>query len=493
MLSDYLETPNLRAKAFKTLWDWVAGRARNRPFREQRPLMIYAIAAMLFSTSLLVYVYAVLYKWTTSNWALAGLVAFALFVVLTARRAAAEPMAGLKAIASRAALKKWRNFGILAAVLVASFVFRWELKVSARFSVLPQNTRIVPAEIDGTIVEVPVHEGTRVQKGDLLARLSVPLETQLAIKKIYGDIDTKGRALDDLNAGKTANELLLQRRYIDRLKVERDNVRRNSEKRKQQQAVLGTLKVQLAGALSHRDRQRTLAKEGLTAPATLEAAETDVKVIEGQIHQAEQALKVITEEEDRQYDNYTKEIQQEDTRLLLMMDPPRSTEVQRLLSEINALKDQLAVLNLELEKSEIRAPIDGVVSTSFPEQKVSLRLEAGDEVLRLVEAGELIAQMSVPEKELGEVRMGLPVWMTPNTAAGQRFEGRVDSIAAVAHTQDGQQMVAVRSKLLSDNEALIPGTTGVAKIYCGKHRIIYIATRRIRIWINTDLWNLLPF
>src|SRR5215468_2055273 len=58
MLSDYLEIPNLRKKAFRSLWSWVAGTHESlRPWRDERPQLLYGTASIVFSTTLLIYVY----------------------------------------------------------------------------------------------------------------------------------------------------------------------------------------------------------------------------------------------------------------------------------------------------------------------------------------------------------------------------------------------------------------------------------------------------
>ena len=73
----------------------------------------------------------------------------------------------------------------------------------------------------------------------------------------------------------------------------------------------------------------------------------------------------------------------------------------------------------------------------------------------------------------------------------QDFEGRVDSIAAVAQTVEGEQMIAVRSRLSGKNENLKPGMKGVARIYAGKRPILRIATRRMERLVEDGVRSLL--
>jgi len=98
----------------------------------------------------------------------------------------------------------------------------------------------------------------------------------------------------------------------------------------------------------------------------------------------------------------------------------------------------------------------------------------------------------VPEKEMVDVRSGNPVSMTARSLPSLDLRGRVDFIAPVAQTVNGQQMVAVRSEIENDDTLLKPEMTGVARIYCGDRRIIDLITRRLIRWFRTDFVSLLP-
>src|SRR6266850_4223206 len=172
ILSDYLEIPNLRAKAMNSLWSWVARTHKSKqPWREERAQLVYGIASLWFSTTLLIYVYTALYAWSTSKFAFAGLVGFVMFSTYTLRRTAVESFAGLRAVASRAAFRKYRNAGIVLVALLIMFAGHWELKVPAEFRVLARNEMTVRTQTEGIIIEMLVREGSRVAKGDVLARL----------------------------------------------------------------------------------------------------------------------------------------------------------------------------------------------------------------------------------------------------------------------------------------------------------------------------------
>jgi multidrug efflux pump subunit AcrA (membrane-fusion protein) len=133
------------------------------------------------------------------------------------------------------------------------------------------------------------------------------------------------------------------------------------------------------------------------------------------------------------------------------------------------------------------------VTTEFPEHKQGQRLAAGDEFVRLVNTTGVIAQLLVPEKEYADVKEGSVVWLKLRSLPKADFQGRLDFIAPVVETVNGEQMVVVRTlPLANENDVLKPNMKGNALIYSGERRIIDIATRRIRNWIQTEFLHLLP-
>jgi putative peptide zinc metalloprotease protein len=233
MLSDYLEIPNLRAKAMNSLWAWLGRKSKSlRPWHEERAQLIYGIASICFSTTLLIYVYSALYTWATSRFAFAGLVGFVMFSTYTLKRTAGEYLTGLRALAARAAVRKYRNAGIALAVLIIAFAGHWELKITAEFKVLARNEMTVRTETEGIIVEMRVHEGSRVSKGDVLARLR-DFEKQRNFSELAGNLEAKRSELALLRAGARPEELDRKEKLVQTKQVELTNARRNEEQRNQ--------------------------------------------------------------------------------------------------------------------------------------------------------------------------------------------------------------------------------------------------------------------
>ncbi len=491
MLSDYLEIPNLRSKAVHSIWDRFTGRGRPIPSRERRPLMIYGLASIAFSTTLLMYVYSALYTWATSQYAFAGLVGFVMFSTYTLRRTAVESISGIRAAVTHASFRRYRNAAILIAAIIVAYIGHWELKIPAEFKVIPRSEMTVRPETGGIIVELMVHEGSRVAKGEVLARLR-DFEKQKKVSEVNGELEQKMSGLALLRAGARREEIDRKQKLVDTKQVELANSRRNQEQRNQLGQSLERKKSELQLDQQILARAHELFAGGLIPRAELERSQTAVTVREREIGEIEAAIRVVSETGDRESDLKYRELAEAESELRLMQAGSRPEQIREAEAEVRKLQEQARILNSELEKTDIRAPIDGVVSTPFVERKLNQSLAAGDELCKIVDTSRVTIEMLVPEKELADVRAGNHISMKLRSFPSLDVQGRVDFIAPVAQTINGQQMVVVRSEIPNEQMTLKPDMTGVAKIFAGDRRIIDLFSRRFIRWIRTEFWDLLP-
>jgi multidrug efflux pump subunit AcrA (membrane-fusion protein) len=420
-----------------------------------------------------------------------------MFSTFTLRRTAIESIAGLRAVATRAVSRKYRNLLILAAAAVIAFVVPWELKIRADFKVLARSEATVRSETKGIIVEVLVREGSRVAKGDVLARLR-DFDKQQTISELTGNLAAKQSELALLRAGARREEVDRKQRLVETKRVEVSNARRNQEQRNQLAQTLERKRSELELDQQNRTRTRELVAGGLEPRANLEKAETAVRVREKEIGEIEAAIRVVSEASDREADLKERELAEAESELRLMKAGSRPELIRQIEAEVDKLAKRVALLDQELDKTEIRAPIDGIVTTPFVERKLNQHLDPADnvggsnELLKIVDISRVTVEMLVPEREMADVQRGNPVWMKARSLPSRDLQGRVEFIATVAQSVNGQQMVVVRTELQNDELLLKPEMTGVAKIYCGERRIIDLITRRLTFWLRTEFWDLLP-
>ena len=494
MLSDYLEIPNLREKAFKAMRAWLGGDPEPLLETPDRvALLRYAALAMTFTTFLLGVVYVNIYWLATDYFQFTGLVAFVVFSGFTLRGAMAEPAAGVKALVKRASRKKYLSIAAVAILLLVIFFVAYPLRIAAEFEILPNQEVVIRAETSGTIAEIHVRENTRVEKGDLIAEL-FDFEKDRQLSLILGELDQRRAELSLLLAGARAEEIDQAERLVETKETELGNVRRNIEERNLLEEELEGSRAMLRLAELELEKAQSLFEADLGPRFDMDIAAEAVNVREREVSSIEARIDILAESNDREEDLKERELAEAESALTLLMAGFRSEEIDRIRAEVATLERQQSILEDELAKREIRAPIDGTIVTPFIERLLNERLNPGDELGRIVDLRTVKARLSVPEKEMDEVRIGSRVVLKVRAYPSEDFEGRVDFIAPVALTELTGRFVHVRVELDNDNEnrPLRPDMTGVAKIYAGNRRIIQLITRRTNRWIRTEFWDLLP-
>ncbi|HEU5304603.1 MAG TPA: HlyD family efflux transporter periplasmic adaptor subunit, partial [Gemmatimonadales bacterium] len=200
-LSDYLEIPNLRQRAFAHLAWWV----RRRVFRldvpappadprERRIFLVYGALAGAYIGLILTFFAATSLGWLTRWLGVVGLLLFVVGLGVMLRRPAREWVGtarmALRRFRATLQFRSWR--GRLAAaspvVVVLGALVPWPITVTARFSTGPQLAIPHVAPDSGIIQRVQVLEGARVTAGAQLLQIrNIELERELAASRRISD------------------------------------------------------------------------------------------------------------------------------------------------------------------------------------------------------------------------------------------------------------------------------------------------------------------
>ena len=128
----------------------------------------------------------------------------------------------------------------------------------------------------------------------------------------------------------------------------------------------------------------------------------------------------------------------------------RTTAVKTGRAQLDQAKAVVDRLSAELERTTIRAPFDGIVS-SRPAVAGSI-VQAGTELMKIIREGRLEVGVLVPEKDLPDVSVGQAV--TVVDASGRTFSGTVSSIAQTVNSTTRLATVYVA---LGEGSGLKPG------------------------------------
>lgn len=284
------------------------------------------------------------------------------------------------------------------------------------------------ADTPGRIVEMLVTEGSVVEEGELVARL-FDEEYAAALRSIEAQIE-------EANATRNVAERQVEARGRDR--------RAREAALPRESALLAEAKA--SGELASKDllRQQRLFDEGIATQERLDQAVTEDERARARIEAQNAALTLA----ERAIDQAKGEES---------VARERVAEAGSRLATLQALRDQAKAT---LDKTEVRAPFDGVVVLKDAEvgEVVSPNSQGGSSargsVATLIDFDSLEVQVDVPETTLPIVRIGAPANVYLDAFPTRPYEGTVDRIWPTADRQ--KATVEVRVVFRERDENLRP-------------------------------------
>ena len=202
----------------------------------------------------------------------------------------------------------------------------------------------IASEIRGRVARIAIEEGMNVKAGDLVAQID-PREYELTLDRLRADLSASQKEYKKAQEG-------LRQEDKDRLDA----------KTRAAQSSLDLAKIELG-------RTKQLVDQEVLAQSALDSAEDKVsQAIETLVaSQAEQAAGMKS----------------------------RSEDIEKLESEMQAIRKQVAVAELNLSKVNIVAPFEGVIIAKEIEQGAIA--DSGTAIVRMIGSSRLKAVLEVPQ------------------------------------------------------------------------------------------------
>jgi len=455
LLSDYLEIPNLRARAFTYLKDKLRAPfgfpvrpLRETTARERKIYLAYGLSAAAYSFWLVATFVFYFGEFLTSKYQGWGFVFFLIFLFGMFRRRLGtlfyQPLAWLRAAGGNFfKLSKPKRIAVyLAAAAAVLFLIRMPLTVTGEFAILPLHNADVRAEVEEIITHVFVEEGDTVQPGEPVVQLS-------------------DRALN-AELQKTISE---KEKLEARLKLLKIGPRPEEVKLAQTRVAKAEGQLRFAG--KNLERTQALFDRRLLSQREFEQVQESVSVL-------------------------GKELEEEKSILKVLLAGSRKEEIEALEAEVEGLLAQENYLRTQLERLTVRSPSAGVVATPKLKEKIGQHVAKGDLIAKVYDLKNVTVEIPISEKDIADVKIEQPVAVKARAYPGRSFPGKVNSIAPVA-TLDSvtrqKRIIVVRAVLDNSSLLLKPGMSGNAKIYGEKHSLLNLLVRRFLRFIRVEVWS----
>ncbi len=266
---------------------------------------------------------------------------------------------------------------VLAALAGGAGLWWWTHRhlVSTDDAYVQADVALVTPRIAGTVVAIPVDDGWQVEPGAVLVRLD-PATYRLRLEQAEAELT---RAHHQLEAARV------------RVRAAASEVR--------------LAEAQLELARHDARRNEALARKHVVSEEDLDRVHTALRV-------ARARLEAAREEEAQ-------------ARAALGIPPDAPDERSPLVRRARAARDQAA---LDLEHTEIRAPVAGVVADKGVH--VGQHVAPGQPLMRIAPLERAYVEANFKETQLSDVRIGQPATVVADIYPGREYRGVVASLSA---------------------------------------------------------------
>lgn len=174
-----------------------------------------------------------------------------------------------------------------------------------------------------------------------------------------------------------------------------------------------------------------------------------------------------------------------------MADHDRA-QVAILNARISQSDAQLQLVNKQLERMQVTAPLDGVIVSGDLSQSLGAPVARGDVLFEVapLEAYRLV--LRVDERDMDGIRTGQTGKLKLSGLPGDDLAFEVSRITPVSEPVEGGNYYRIEAGLQETPALLRPGMEGVGKIEIGERRLFWIWTHRLFEWVRLKAWSWLP-
>ncbi len=301
--------------------------------------------------------------------------------------------------------------------------------VRATGTLTPVTTVLVGSQLSGQIVEILVDYNSQVKAGQVVARLN---SDQIRTRRDAAQAD-----LEQAKADLVVKRAQLERARTARIKA--DSIIRDIEAQRDRTTA------QLTDAKRTFERQNELFSRSTGSQQNLDTARTQVEI---------QTATLASNE--AQLASARAELKGLDADIQLA-----EGQVQSGQALIGSREAKLRDIMIDLERTDIRSPVDGVV--------VQRQVDLGQTVAASLAAPTLfqIAQdlrtidiyANIDEADVGRLKPGQPVSFTVNAYPNRSFQGRVEMVRLGAQTIQNVVTYTGVIRVQNRDMALLPGMT----------------------------------
>ena len=299
--------------------------------------------------------------------------------------------------------------------------------------------------------DAPKYKLAKAESGPLIAAVSAtgtlnPVVSVQVGSQVSGQIK---EILVDFNSPVKSGQLIARldpETYQHRVRQAEADVDAARAAQGVQQAEVSRARANLANAQRDYERKKTLVEKNFISPAERDTAQNTLDAARASLASAE-------------------------------------AQVKNGEAIVRQREAQLAAARVDLERTSIKAPVDGIVvkRSIEPGQTVAASLQAPELFVIAKNLTDMQVETSIDEADVGRVRVGQKAGFTVDAFAGRHFEGEVRQVRKAATVVSNVVTYTVVISAANPDLSLLPGMTANVRIVTAqKDKVLKIPNAALR-------------
>lgn len=158
---------------------------------------------------------------------------------------------------------------------------------------------------------------------------------------------------------------------------------------------------------------------------------------------------------------------------------------------LEAQQAQLRVASIQdqLQRLEVRSPVDGVVVLGDWQRSIGMPVTLGQNLFEVAELETMTAEVHLTATDLGNIHVGDEVSIRADSSGGTTFTGKISRIEPRAKVIDDEAIFSADVTIEDSKRQLRPGMKGTAQIDAGWKSIGWLLFSRPYRWLaNQWVW-----
>jgi HlyD family secretion protein len=340
------------------------------------------------------------------------------------------------------------------------------LRIAASGKVVPVQTVNISPKNPGTLKQLYVEQGDRVQAGQIIARMD-SADIQARIQQFSASLAQSQAQLAEAQAGSRPQEIDQSKARLSQAQAQLAQAQAGNRPQEiaQAQALVDAAQAKANYSSEQIKRYQYLYQQGAVKKQELDQFISEDKSAKANLVEAQKRLSL------QQAGSRSEEIAQKKAsveeakaQLRLLENGTRPEIIAQRKAGVASAQAQLKAEQVNLDETIIRAPFAGIVTQKYanigafvtPTTSASSSASATSSSIVAVARGlEVLAQ--VPEADIGRIKQGQPVEIVADAYPDQVFKGRVRLISPEAVVEQGVTSFQIRVALDTGADKLRSG------------------------------------